>query len=556
MSTARELFDAALLAQQAGQLDQAISGYEEVLAIAPDDLPARANRALALAQLGRHEAASIGFAEALALQPNDPALRQNLVVTALNAGTSLLDQGQPAAAADAFRRAVAAAPDHAAAQGSLGLALAQLGELDAAIDALRAALALAPDDAGLRYNLGNALREQGRLDEALDAYRAALAVQPDFIEALCQVGSLERLRSAPHEALIAFEAAAAVDPRSAMAQLGLGGALHDLGRLSEAVSAFRRAQALDPADGEAQRSEALSLLLQGDYARGWEMFEWRWRTKDMTLRRLDANPWRGEQLAGRTILLYAEQGLGDTIQFARFVPDVAARGGRVILQAQRPLLGLLESLDGVDRLIAARQAPPAFDVQAPLLSLPWILGTRLETIPARAPYLAADPAQAARWAARIGAGAGRAIGLVWAGNPRHLRDRVRSLPAPRLAPLLRHDARWFSLQVGASADARALPPGPITDLAPELADFSATAAAIAALDLVIAVDTAVAHLAGALGKTVWLMLPFSPDYRWLLGRGDSPWYPTMRLFRQPSPGDWDTVVAQVGAALNEPAPSS
>ena len=547
MTGARALIDAALEDHQAGRLARAIALYEQALAQAPDDVQARANLALAFAQSGRHVDASLAFEQALALRPDDPALRQNLLVTSLNAGVALLAQGSAAAAAAAFRRAVMAAPEHAPAHGSLGLALAQLGDLDGAIASLDAAIALTPDDARLHYNRANALRDQGRLEAARDAYRATLARQPNFAEALFQLGNLERVLSAPAAALTVFETAVAMMPDSVLAQLGLGGALHDLGRLEEAIAAFQRAQALDPENAEAHRSEALSLLLQGDFARGWEKLEWRWRAEDVVLRRLDEKPWRGEPLAGRTILLYAEQGLGDTVQFARFAPQVAARGGRVIVQAQRPLLGLLRSLEGVAELVGVRQASPAFDVQAPLLSLPWLLGIRLETLPAAAPYLAAEPARVARWREIVGTGSHPTIGLVWAGNPRHGRDRVRSLPPERLLPLLDHDARWFSLQVGASADG--LPADRVTDLAPRLTDFDETAAAVTALDLVITVDTAVAHLAGALGRPVWLLLPFSPDFRWLLGRDDSPWYPTMRLFRQPAPGDWQSVVAAVRAAL-------
>jgi Flp pilus assembly protein TadD len=555
MASPRELFDTALQHHEAGRLDAAVALYRDALALASDDLPARANLAIALALLGRHADASVAFEQALALRPDDPALRQNLIATALNAGALFLEAGQPAAAVAAFRRAVAAAPDHAAAQGSLGSALAQLGALDEADAALRTAIALAPADARLHYNRAKVLDAQNRLDDATAACRAALVAQPSLVDASCLLGSLLRLRGEPHAALAVFEAASATTLDHPTVQLGLGGALHDLGRLRDAVAAFRRAQALDPDNGEAHRSEALSLLLDGDFAAGWAKWEWRWRTPDMELRRRDEAPWQGDDLGGRTILLYAEQGLGDTIQFARYAPLVAARGGRVILQAQRPLLDLLRSLGGVGELVAARQTAPRFDVQAPLLSLPGILGTRLETIPAIVPYLTAEPTRVARWAERIDATAGRRVGLVWAGNPRHWRDRMRSLPTRQLLKLLTHgstpdDTRWFSLQVGAAAaDLATLAPARVIDLAPLLTDFAETAAAIMTLDLVISVDTSVAHLAGALGKPVWLLLPFSPDYRWLLGRADSPWYPTMRLFRQPSPGAWEPVIADVAAAL-------
>jgi tetratricopeptide (TPR) repeat protein len=552
MRSHRELFEAALQHHEAGRLDAAAALYEQAVAVAPDDLPSRANLAITLALLGRHVDASVAFEQALALRPDDPALRGNLATTALNAGITLLAQGEPRDAVASFRRAIAAAPDQAAAHAGLGEALAHLGALAEAEAALRAALARAPDNARLHYNLAKLLQDLDRLDEAIAACRSAVALQPDLVDAGYLLGNLLRLAIQPQAALAAFAAAAANAPDHAPTQLGLGSALHDMGRLDDAIAAFRRAQALDPADDEAPRCEGVSLLLQGDLAAGWAKFYSRLRP--------DATQWQGDELGGRTILLYPEQGLGDTLHFVRYAPLVAARGGRVILQVQRPLLGVMRSLGGVSALMGARQVPPGFDVQASLLSLPWLLGTRLATIPADIPYLAADPAQVARWQAVIGAqggasdgasGGGPRIGVVWAGGPRHWRDRERSMKVRHLAPLLTIGAaRWFSLQVGAAAANLAqLPPARVTDLAPRLTDFSETAAAIANLDLVIAVDTSVAHLAGALGKPVWLLLPFAPDFRWLLDRDDSPWYPTMRLFRQPTPGDWAGVIALVAAAL-------
>ncbi|MEJ0067547.1 MAG: tetratricopeptide repeat protein [Pseudomonadota bacterium] len=408
--------------------------------MAPDDLPTHANLGIALAVLGRHAEASVAFEQALALRPDDPALRQNLVATALNAGKTFLEAGQPAEAATAFRRATAAAPDHAAAHGSLGGALAQLGALDEAEAALRAALALAPDDARLHYNRAKVLQDQDRLDDAIAACRSAVALDPKLVDAGCLLGSLLRLRGEPQAALAAFEAAAATAPDYATAQLGLGGALHDLGRLDDAVAAFRRAQALDPTDGEAHRNESLSLLLQGDFAAGWAKFEWRWRTKDMGLRRWTRRHGRATISTAAPSCSMPSRGSATRFSSRAMCPASPPGGGRVILQVQRPLLSLLHDLGGVSQLIAARQAPPAFDVQAPLLSLPGIFGTRVTTIPADIPYLAADPVRVARWADTIGpANRGRRIGLVWAGNPRHWRDRMRSLPVRELVPLVTID---------------------------------------------------------------------------------------------------------------------
>jgi tetratricopeptide (TPR) repeat protein len=553
MRSLRELFDAALQHHEAGRLDPAVALYEQAAALAPDDLPTRANLAIALAQLGRHLEASAAFERALALRPDDATLRGNLVITARNAGASLLAQGNAGEAAAAFRRALAAAPDDAAALAGLGETLAHLGMLDEAEAALRRALAHAPSEARLHHNLAKVLQHRGQADAAIAACRSAVALQPELVEAWCLLGILLRHESELDAARVAFEGAVAAAPDHAPAQLGLGSVLHDLGRLDAAIAAFRRAQALDPRDDEAPRCEAVSLLLKGDLVAGWAKFDARGRP-------VDAAPWQGDDLAGRTILIYAEQGLGDTLQFARFAPVVAARGGRVILQVQRPLVGLMRSLRAVEQVIPARQTPPRFDVQAPLMSVPRILGTSLATLPAEVPYLAAAPEQIARWAAVTGeraaaAGGGLRIGLVWAGGPGFWRDRERSMPVDRFAPLLEPlltigKACWFSLQVGpAAAHIGSLAPGRVTDLSPLLTDYSETAAAMANLDLLISVDTSIVHLAGALGKPVWVLVPFAPGFLWLLERDDSPWYPTMRLFRLPSPRGWEPAVARVAAAL-------
>ena len=429
-----ELFDAALQHHEAGRLDAAVALYEQALALAPDDLPARANLAIALARLDRHLEASVAFERALALRPDDATLRGNLVITARNAGASLLAQGNAAEAASAFRRALAAAPEDAGAQAGLGATLAHLGMFEAAEAALRAALAHAPGDARLHHNLAKVLQSLDRPADAIAACRRAVALQPELVEAWCLLGILLRHDSELDGALAAFEAAVAAAPEHAPAQLGLGSVLHDLGRLDAAIACFQRAQALDPSDDEAPRCEAVSLLLKGDLVAGWAKFDARGRP-------VDALPWAGDDPGGRTILIYAEQGLGDTLQFARFAPIVAARGARVILQVQRPLVGLMRSLRGVEQVIAARQTPPRFDLQAPLMSVPRILGTSLATLPAEVPYLAAAPEQIARWAALIGeharaAGGGPRIGLVWAGGPGFWRDRERSMPLDRLGALL------------------------------------------------------------------------------------------------------------------------
>jgi hypothetical protein len=294
----------------------------------------------------------------------------------------------------------------------------------------------------------------------------------------------------------------------------------------------------------------LLLLARGDLRRGFERYEWRWRLGTLTPRDTSAPLWNGEDGAGRTILLHAEQGFGDIIQALRYVPLVAARGARVVLEVPPQLARLAARLPGHAQLVTGTQAAPHYDLHCPLLSLPRAFATTLETIPADVPYLSAEPAAVARWASIL-SGSGLKVGIAWAGNPQHRGNAQRSIAIERLLPLLRPGGiRPFSLQVGdRAADLDQLPKGIVYDLSPQLSDFAETAAAIINLDLVITIDTAIAHLAGALGRPVWLLLCSRPDWRWMLDRDDSPWYPTLRIYRQRTPRDWDDVVARVATDL-------
>jgi hypothetical protein len=326
-----------------------------------------------------------------------------------------------------------------------------------------------------------------------------------------------------------------------------------LGRLDEARASFDRAVGIRPDFAQARWNRAQAMLLAGDFAQGWREHEWRLKAHP-ELQRAFAQPlWLGEvPLDGKTILLHAEQGLGDTLQFCRYAPLVAARGGRVVLEVQKPLVDLMRDLPGVAAVVARGEPLPDFDLHCPLLSLPLAFGTRLDTIPAQMPYLGAPAERAAGWEARLTKRP--RIGLVWSGNAGHKRDRARSIPLYALMPVFDLDAATFvSLQKEArAADAAVLKQtAKLIDVGAELETFADTAALIRQLDLVIAVDTSVAHLAGALGKPLWLLLPAAPDWRWLAGREDSPWYPTARLFRQTVTRAWGPVVARVRAALEE-----
>ena len=515
-SAVQQRLVAALQHHQAGRLQDAERLYRQVLAVDPRNADGLHLLGMVACQMGRADQAADMITRAITINPTEASYHANL-------GIAFKQLGRLAEAAACYRRALTLWPDFPEAHNSLGNVLGDQGRPDEAAACFRRALALRPDYPEAQNNLGTVLQEQGRLDEAVGCFRKALALRPDYAEA----------------------------------RGNLGNALRVQGRLDEADTCFRRALQLRPDDPEAHYDLALLLLARGDMAAGWQEYEWRWnRSEAMQARRNFAPPqWRGEAAAGRTLLIHAEQGFGDTLQFCRYARLAADRGLRVVMEVQQPLVRLLRTLACVDLVVGRGEELPDFDLHCPMLSLPLALGTTVTTIPAAASYLHADPLQVAAWRTRLAAMAnqGPRIGLAWAGNPcRHSPalaavDRRRSIAPERLAPLFDlPGVQFFSLQKGGPAA-----PGhvPLTDCMDEMADFADTAALIANLDLVISVDTAVAHLAAALGKPVWLLDRFDPCWRWLTGRRDSPWYPTLRLYRQPRPGDWESVVTEVARDL-------
>jgi tetratricopeptide (TPR) repeat protein len=472
----------------------------------------------------------------------------------------------------------------------LGCTLFENGETDAAIEAYRRSLALAPGNAGTCYNLGNAFLTAGRAVEAVDSFLVCLRTAPGFgaayvnlSEALRRLGVLEDARWAAEqgvkhlpevpEARIALAnvlhdkaeyAAAAGIYRSILAHApnragvlsNLGSTLHAMGRLPEALAAHDRAVALAPGVPDFHFGRATTRLAAGDYGRGWAEYEWRWQRTQARARGF-GEAWRGRYITRRTILLHAEQGLGDTLQFVRYAPLVAERGARVVLEVQAPLVRLVRKLSGVAEVVARGDPLPPFDTHCPLLSLPLAFGTELATIPSTVPYLDADPAAISTWDAQLPRD-GLRVGLVWAGSPHHddagaqVIDRRRSMSLAELAPLAGvPNVRFVSLQ----REVPARPDGmfPLIDLMARVTDLADTAALIGSLDLVVSVDTSVAHLAAAIGKPVWLLSRFDGCWRWLHGRRDSPWYPGMRIYRQDRPHDWRSVVAQVVVDLTSVA---
>jgi tetratricopeptide (TPR) repeat protein len=510
----------------------------------PDAIEARARQLLDAKQLDEAEA----MLRALTARAPDRATAWFLLGRVRHAA------GDLDAAIDFLRKAIALDPRLAAAHSDLGIFLQGRGQLAEAEACYRRAIELVPNFAAAMSNLGAVLAERGRLEEASGWYSRAIAERADFPDAHNNLGATMAKLDRVEEAEALHRRAIALKPDFADAHYNLGVALHGQGRFDEALAGYAEAVRLNPDYVDARWNRAFLLLTMGRFAEGWREHEWRWRRKHQPPRSFPQPLWKGEPIDGRTILLHNEQGTGDTLQFVRYAPLVAARGARVLLQVQRPLARLVRaSLDSGIEVLAEGDLLPPFDLHSPLLSLPLCLATTLENIPARIPYLAADPAAAARWRARIGPAPGLKVGLVWAGNAQHKNDRNRSIALERLLPVIDEvKARWFSLQVGERAgDLTRLAPGRISNLADRFIDFAETAAVIDNLDLVISVDTAVAHLAGALGKPVWVLLPAVPDWRWLLGRADSPWYPTARLFRQPARGDWDSVMRALREALGE-----
>jgi tetratricopeptide (TPR) repeat protein len=547
-----------------GRFEAAVASYDRLLTLRPDDVEGFNNRGAALMRLARPADALASFDAALAVQPD-------LAEALCNRGNALLALGRVTEALAAYDRTLALNPGLAQAAMNRAEALERLDQSADALASYDQAIAAAPGLVQALYGRGNLLQSLGRYEEALESFDAALALVPTHAAAACNRATSLRALGRIDAALEGYAQTIALDPTMVAALINHGSLLMMVGRHQEAVVDFAQAKAIAPDNADAHWNEALCRLAMGDFAGGWREHEWRWRTDALRPgeRHYPQKLWLGESsLAGSTILLWGEQGLGDTLQFCRFAPLVAALGeqagdaGRVnvVLEVPAGLARLIRTMPGLQRVIASNEPPPPLDVHCPLLSLPLALGTTLQTIPAAVPYLAADPDQARAWRIRLAALPGLRVGLVWSGNPRladrnaSAIDRRRSVPLARLAPLGAVPGVTFvSLQKGHRAEEAKAPPAgmAMVDWTDELWDFADTAALVDGLDLVIGVDTSVVHVAGALGKPVWVLNRYDACWRWLHGRTDSPWYPTARLFRQARYGDWDGVIAEAAAALRE-----
>ncbi|MFQ5962992.1 MAG: tetratricopeptide repeat protein [Candidatus Scalinduaceae bacterium] len=534
--------------QEQGKLDEAVATYNQAIAINPDYADVYFNLGNTFKKQDKFYEAIESYRCVIALKSDDAEVHFNL-------GNTLQEHGKYDEAVKTYRQVLKLRPDYVIAHNNLATALQELGRLDEAIASFIQAIKLKPNYVEAHYNLGNTLKKQGKFDEAVKYCKRAIKLKPDDATAHNNLGVILQEQGKLDEAVACCRRAIALKPDDATSHNNLAVALQDQGKLDKAVESYSRAIELRPEYVEAYRNRSLALLLTESFEDGWPEYEWRLLTKDCTSNVFQQPRWDGTPLKGKSILVHAEQGLGDTIQFVRYLPMVHAQGGHVIFECQQVLSRLLKKCTGFDEIIehkANRKPAAHFNFHIPLLSLPGIFGTTLQTIPSDVPYISVDHELVAQWRMRLDQDDTFKVGLVWAGNPRHRNDRNRSCSLTDLAPLADIPGlTFYSLQKGpASVEILNSPKGmKIIDLENDLSDFADTAAAISNLDLVIAVDTAVVHLAGAIGKQVWVLLPFAPDWRWLLNRDDSPWYPDVRLFRQTRPKDWGGVFEQIRKAL-------
>jgi len=574
----------AVLLMEQGRAAEALPALDQTLALDPGQAGMLTNKGNALIALGRFPEALAAYEAAIALQPpgeraagyvnlgvyleslkrTDEAAEAYLKATALdpklpeawgNLGIARLTVGRHREALEVLDRAVRLKSDYADAWTNRGTALQGLGRLDEALESFDRALTLRPDVAGAWSNRSNALQAMRRFDEALEASARAVSIDAKDADSLNNHGVALQGLNRIDEAMAAYEKAVSADPTGASAWNNRGLALQAMGRIEEARASYDKAIALQPSFADALWNKSLLLIALGEYEEGWRLFEWRWKRSELgaeTPRDFGVPPWLGEPplAPGQTLLLHAEQGFGDTIQMLRYAPVLAKRGLRVTLICPESLLELAATVEGLaEPPVTGGQV--GFDAHVPLMSLPLALKTRLDSVPGAAPYLAVPERAKAAWAGRLGPASRLKVGLTWSGNPGHRNDRNRSLPLAALGPLLEADVELHSLQKDyRPGDLEALTAaGRIIDHSAELGSFADTAALIDLLDAVVAVDTATAHLAGALGKRLLLLLPFAPDFRWGLSGPDTPWYPTAHLLRQKTPGEWGPVVEEAASLL-------
>lgn len=537
-----------LIAQQAGQFDASLELIGRAIAIDPNAVHYQANYAQTLAALGRREEAISVLRRVVSLQPFLAEAHYNL-------GNLLHAMDRSDEAITSFRQALRCRPDYVEALNNLGNCLRELGEATEAVSLLSRATQLQPALAEAHLNLGNALLDAGQFELAIASFQRTLQLRPDHPDALNGLGNALHAKGETQNAVEHFRRALAIDPRHASAMSNLARTFSDQGKPDQAIQVFRKALEHSPNDPAIHYNLGVALLEQGDLLEGFREYEYRWKARQLglSLKWIDSPLWDGSDLNGREILLLSEQGFGDTIQFARYIPLVAQRGGKISLRCKPELAPVLKNIPGVERVVLSGQELPRFELHCPLMSLPRAFATTLETIPGAVPYLSVDSDRAAEWKRRLDTlGDGLKIGLVWAGHSIHANDRIRSAALEAFQVLGGvPSVQFVSLQKGPAAQQSAQPPEGmnLVDWTDDLHDFADTAALLQQLDLVIAVDTAVVHLAGALGKKAFVLLPLRSEWRWMHDREDSPWYPTLRLFKQRIAGDWNDPMMRIREEL-------
>ncbi len=581
MTTIAEWFNLGCGLFSQGQFAEAASCFQQVLRLDSRQVEAHIGLGNAQLQQGQYDAAAQSYRQALTLVPHH-------VHAHINLGNALMNLGFFPDAVACFQEALRIDPEHTHAYYNLGKALLSQGLFAEAGSCFRQTLRLDPGNANAYFNLGHALKEQKQWSEAVACYRQTLVINPNRADAFIYLAHAHWDLGQIEEAIACFRQALQLNPQIPFAHYSLGNALGEAGRLTEAVHCYRQelqcnpdhldtlgnlatallrlrflneskqyndnCLRLAPTDGRALFRRALLHLVQGDFLTGWPDYEHRWAVPGAPPPRVEGSRWDGAPLNGKAILVLHEQGFGDAIQFLRYLPLVKERGGTVIFECEPTLEKLLAGIPGVDRFVPAGGSYPSFDVSVPLLSLPGIFRTTVSNIPSKTPYLFADPELVSWWRKELGPKTGITVGINWQGNPSFGGDRFRSIPLRFFAPLARlPGVKLISLQQGPGADQ--LPEFqkqfPVVDLNRRLKTFSDTAAVMMNLDLIVSSCTSVVHLAGALGIPTWTMLQLVPDWRWLLGRDDSPWYPTMRLFRQSKFGDWHDVFERVARELQK-----
>jgi tetratricopeptide (TPR) repeat protein len=499
---------------QTGNLQQAENLYREILEHQPDNVDALYFLGVILQQKKDYDSTISLYRKALHINPHNADVYYNL-------GLIFQDKAEVDEAIEWYRQAIKLKPNFADVYYNLGLIFQDKADADSAIANYKIFLQFNSKDADAYLNLGHAYQMKGQLEEAITCFQKAIQCNADLPEAYCNLGRAYRDKVQPEVAIPYYQKAIQLYPDFVDAHWGM----------------------------------ALALLLAGNYNQGWEKYEWRWKLENRHLPVFSQPLWNGSGSKGLTILIHGEQGFGDILQFVRYVPLVAEGGAKVFLRCRGELVSLLQNIRGIDKVLSYSEQLPDFDVYCPIATLPLLFGTTLDNIPANIPYIGVSPSSAEKWKNKIQKdNSTLRIGLVWSGNPNNIALKNKSFPLETFMPLGElHKVAFYSLQMGDSSEQAKNPPEGMTliDYTDEINDFSDTAALIENLDLVISVDTAVAHLAGALGKSVWTLLPFSPAWRWMLYRDDSPWYPTMRLFRQPSPGDWESVIVRVRDKLRQ-----